>query len=415
MYIFRLAWRYTLSRWFNLIAIIVMALTLMASLTVLGVIDGMLVDMERRMRDLGEQVALYFERPAPENLCREITALPAGIKGITPQVVDYALLSKSGLIAAEPAIAYGIDLAQEIKFSNLADFLEDEKINPQNPQWTNKPTKNLPPMFIGKFLAQNLSIDAGDTVIISYSPRGANELRKREFYVASIFNSGSPVKDGNGFYLPIAVAREMFLTPAEVAENAVTSLSFFFDNPDMVDENLEREITRAVINATKTSAHSITWKQRWRAIYEGMAYENMLMEVVLFFMNLMAGCSVFAVMATLVSSRVRDVGLLRCLGAHRLQTVGVFLLVGFFIGTAGTMLGVLSGYLVGYNINDLWKFFTGIDLYPPRMFGHIVEPIIYPTKVMIYAVCTIFISIISALYPAISAGCREPLDALRDE
>ena len=100
MYVFLLAWRYATSRWFNLIAVVVMALTLMASLTVLGVIDGMLVDMERRVRDLGEQVSVYFERPARADAALAMAKIP-GVRGCTPQVVNYAMLSKSGF-ASEP-------------------------------------------------------------------------------------------------------------------------------------------------------------------------------------------------------------------------------------------------------------------------------------------------------------------------
>lgn len=415
MYIFLLAWRYAASRWFNLIAVVVMGLTLMASLTVLGVIDGMLVDMERRVRDLGEQVAVSFERPARAETLKNMEPVP-GVRGWTPQVINYALLSKGGFVA-EPAIAYGIDLTREIKYSSLSRHLLDMAVDKNAPQWlpADAVRKDLPGMFIGKILAESLDVYAGDIVTVNYAPKGANELRKRDFYVSSVFSSGSPVKDSNGFYLPLKDAQEMFLTPAEAKDGAVTMLSFFLDDPDAVDKKLEHAITQSAVNAANVSARGQSWKERWASIHEGMAYENMLMEVVLFFMNLMAGCSVFAVMATLVSRKVRDVGLLRCLGAGRRHTVAVFILVGLLIGAAGTVIGVSSGYAVGMNINDIWKFFTGTELYPPRMFGHVIEPVIHPYKVALYSGATIMISVLSALYPALSAGLKEPLEALRDE
>jgi lipoprotein-releasing system permease protein len=415
MYIFRLAWRYATSRWFNLIAVVVMALTLMASLTVIGVIDGMMVDLERRIRDLGEHVAVYFEQPAAFETLAHLAPL-AGVRGFSPQIVNYALLAK-GQFAAEPAIAYGIDLATEAKFSALPEHLENLVLDPKNPQWlpVDAVRHDLPGVFIGKILAEALDIFPGDIVTINYAPEGANEIRKRDFYVASLFNSGSQIKDERGFYLPLEAAREMFLSPAEAASGAVTMLSFFLTDPDAATAELKQTIQQAVANATHTSTRARTWKEQWRTIYEGMEYENMLNEVVLFFMNLMAGCSVFAVMATLVSRKVRDVGLLRCLGAGRLETVAIFMGVGLIIGAVGATVGVLSGYAVGLNINEIWKFFTGFELYPPRMFGHTVESVIWPHKVALYAGVTVFISIIAALYPALSAGLREPLAALRDE
>ena len=77
--------------------------------------------------------------------------------------------------------------------------------------------------------------------------------------------------------------------------------------------------------------------------------------------------------------------------------------------------GVAAGYLVGENINAIWRFCTGVDLYPPHMFGHVIEPVIRLPKVLLYAGTTVLISVLSALYPALSAGLREPLEALRDE
>ncbi|MDR0869106.1 MAG: ABC transporter permease [Planctomycetota bacterium] len=414
MYIFRLAWRYATSRWFNLIAVLVMALTLMASLTVLGVIDGMMIDMERRIRDLGEQVTVYFERPVPQAALAEMPRV-AGVKGYTPQIINYALIAKNNF-AAEPAIAYGIDLAAEMQFSALATHLENFALDAADPRWLPPDVRgDLPGLFIGKMLAEKIDAYPGDVVTLSFAPTGVNELRRRDFYVTSVFSTGSMIKDENGVYLPLDAAREMFLSPVEAREGAVTTLSFFLDEPDAVNQELKMKIARAAVDATHVSARAATWKERWRSIYEGMAYENMLMEVVLFFMNLMAGCSVFAVMATLVSRKVRDVGLLRCLGASRIHTVGVFIVVGLLIGAAGAFLGVAAGYAVGLNINELWKIFTGMELYPPRMFGHTITPVIHAHKVAVYGAAAILISAVSALYPAFSAGLREPLAALRDE
>jgi lipoprotein-releasing system permease protein len=415
MYVFLLAWRYATSRWFNLIAVVVMALTLMASLTVIGVIDGMLVDLERRVSDLGEQVSVRLEYPSPLSAIEKMAPV-AGVRGFSPQVVSYALIAKNNF-GAEPALAYGIDLAAEAKLSSLPQHLQDLSLNENNPQWLppDAGRRDLPAIFVGNILAESLGVYAGDIVTLSYAPTGANEIRQRDFYVASLFSSGSAIKDERGFYLPLTVAQEIFLSPAEAETGAVTSLSFFLDNPDAADDAMKRAIQQSVANAAGATTYAQTWKERWRSIYEGMAYENMLNEVVLFFMNLMAGCSVFAVMATLVSRKVRDVGLLRCLGAGRGQTVSVFVIVGLIIGIVGAGTGVIAGYAVGLNINELWKFFTGFELYPPRMFGHTIETVIFPHKVALYAGVTVLISVIAALYPALSAGLREPLAALRDE
>ncbi len=416
MYMIKLAWIYVHARIINYVAVLVVALTLMASIVVIGVTDGMLVDMEKRIRNLGEQVALSFRVPVAES---QLAAIPeiAGVEGFTPLITDYALL-KHGLIT-EPGVAYGIDLKRELKYSSLAEHLQDVKIDPENPQWVGLgvDTRGLPPVFVGINLAERLGLKAGDTLTINYSPPNSNKLVSREFFVSSIFSSGSPLKDRNGFYLPLAAARQLFMTEAEQKSNGVSGLSFFLHDPDLAD-SLEVPIIKGVVPALGLSyrgVYSTTWKKRWRSIHDGMAYENMLMEVVLFFMNLSSGFCVFAVLATLASRRVKDVGLLRCLGAKRVNTVCIFLLVGFFIGLMGGVIGVGAGYLVGYNLSSIWEFFTGQPFYSPQLFGHTSPPVIYTWKVCIYAGSALLISLVSALYPAVSAGCREPVTALKEE
>ena len=66
MFMLKIAWRYVHARLINYVAILVIALTLMASIVVLGVIEGMLVDMERRVSNLGEQIVVYFRAPVPQ-------------------------------------------------------------------------------------------------------------------------------------------------------------------------------------------------------------------------------------------------------------------------------------------------------------------------------------------------------------
>ncbi len=416
MYMIKLAWIYVHARIINYVAVLVVGLTLMASIVVIGVTDGMLVDMERRIRNLGEQVAISFRSPVAEE---KISAVPHmdGVRGFTPLIRDYALL-KHGLIT-EPGVAYGIDLKKEMQFSSLAEHLQDVKLDPDNPQWYAPGTNpnGDSPAFVGINLAERLGLKAGDTMTVTYSPPGSDKLISRNFFVSSIFSSGSPLKDRNGFFISLADARKLFMTAAEQEIHGVSGLSFFLNDPQQAN-NLEVPIIKNVVPALGLSyrgIYSTTWQRRWKSIHDGMAYENMLMEVVLFFMNISSGFCVFAVLATLASRRVKDVGLLRCLGARRGNTIAIFLFVGLFIGLMGIVVGVGAGYLVGLNLSDIWEFLTGQPFYSPQLFGHTSPPVIYVWKVAVYAGSALLISLISALYPAISAGCREPVTALKEE
>ncbi len=421
MYIFPLAWRYATCRLVNLVAVLAVALALTVQIVVMAVLDGMLLDMEQRVRELGEQITISFqgELPGREDFARAASACAAlpGVKGATPLIRQYALARREPEYAL--TLVYGIDLAAETAFSRLPQHLVDLKLDPRTADWFGGQPhpSNRPPLYLSARVAEQLTAKPGDEVELVFYKNGAkDEPARRTFRLASTFRSGSPYMDEMGAYIPLEDAQAMFLSDARPV---VERFSIWLDDPARAGE-LEQPVAQAVLNAlgpnSKRQAYSSTWLTRWRDLYEGMAHENMLQEIVLVLMNLSGGFCVFAILATLVSRRGRDVGLLRCLGARRRTVAAVFLLVGLLIGLAGTVLGVAGGYYSAPRIDRWYELLTGQPLYPPRMFGITSLTIaIYPAKVALYALGAVVISVGAALYPALWAAARQPVEALRDE
>ncbi|MCX7933654.1 MAG: hypothetical protein N3A66_00160, partial [Planctomycetota bacterium] len=242
---------------------------------------------------------------------------------------------------------------------------------------------------------------------------------------ANIFRSGSPWKDDAAVYIPLAVAQQLFLAGSAAADTVAPIFSVWLTEPDRAND-LEEKVLVSICRALgRRDGRSYTWQKSWRTISEGMEYENNLQEIVLALMNLSGGFCVFAILATLVSRRVRDVGLLRCLGAGRAGVGLVFLLVGFFIGLAGTAFGTLAGYLLAEPglffsnerplIDWIFERFTGHPLYPVRMFEITGFQPIFGSKVIYYAAGALVVSLLAALYPAVWAGLRQPIQSLREE
>ncbi len=431
MYALILAWRYVRSRLVNLVAILAVSLALTVQIVVMAVLDGMLEDMRQRIRDLGEQITVSFfgELPSLQALEQAEAALKqkvADVRGVTPLVQNYAVLEKDGFHT--PVLAYGIDLAREVRFSQLSRHLLDHKLDPEDPRWAPRGAEDaeLPRIFLGAQVAERLGALAGDTIYLSYVQPGTDDVERTRVKVASTFRSGSLMKDRWAAYVPIDLAQKLFFGDrVSDADTRVSIFSIWLEHPDRADALAEQvfEVVREEVNAGLMRGQ--TWQQRWRTISEGMAYENRLQEVILVLMNLSGGFCVFAILATLVSRRVRDVGLLRCLGAGRGGVIGVFLLVGLIIGLAGSVLGLAGGYALSEPglffdggrplVDVLHERILGEPLYPPRMFlvGG-VKPIFGP-KVLLYALGATVISVLAALYPAVWAGTREPVEVLQHE
>ncbi len=461
----QLAWRYASRRLVNYIAILALAIALTVQIVAMAVLDGMLADLEKRLRNMGEQITLSVggELPARadfEEAARAIRDDVPGVLGVTP------LLQRVGFLqtptGAEYVWAQGIDLREELAFSSLPKHLLTYKPAAGDPSWgTTGGAGELPGLFMGEQLARRLGVAPGMEVELFTADRdagGALQTRSKRFRLTSLYRSGVFEKDRYGVYVPIEDAAEFYLS-GEYGDprGRVETLVVWLDDPNRADA-LEDGVAAAASAAlrARTGADPLltseTWQRRWEQIAQGMKHENNLMELVLFLNDAASGFCVFAILVTLVSRRIRDVGLLRCIGATRGGVMAVFLTVGLVIGAVGGSLGVAAGvFLAGPSVAETvdgrtrlagggaaetalrpgedaagrrpridryYERITGQPLYPPRMFGIADEAglptVIHPWKLALYFFAAVLVAVLAAVYPAAWAAWREPMSALRE-
>ncbi|MDO8964471.1 MAG: ABC transporter permease [Coriobacteriia bacterium] len=114
---------------------------------------------------------------------------------------------------------------------------------------------------------------------------------------------------------------------------------------------------------------------------------------------------------TVVSERRRDVGMLRALGAKRSTVVGMFLLEAAFQGVLGTLTGLIFGYLMAEgliaSIRPFYsQFIRGLTLGGPQ----------FTLTTWVSAIgLGMAVTLLAALFPALSAGRVTPLEAMRPQ
>ncbi len=459
---FQLAWRYATRRLVNYIAMAAIALALAVQIVAMSVLDGMLVDLEKRLRNIGEQITLRATGELPDRTVfdtttADIIANVPGVKAVTPLVQKVGFVEAGG--GAEYVWIQGIDLAAELAHSSLSEHLLDYQPNPRAPDWG---ATDRPALFMGEQLARRLGVRAGQEIELFNATRGTNnaiEVDSRRFLVKSLYRSGVFEKDRYGIYVPLEEAADFYLAaqyldPADRVEMFV----LWLDDPNQADDLEQAALLAAEQSLLRQTGDdprltSDTWQKRWAQVAQGMKHENNLMELVLFLNDAASGFCVFAILVTLVSRRIRDVGLLRCIGASRRGVLSVFLIVGLIIGLVGGALGVAAGcFLSGPvvmetidgqrrlaaggavetpvrpgelesnrrpRVDRYYEQLTGQPLYPPRMFGVADEAglptVIYPWKLGLYFAAAIIVSVLAALYPALWAAWREPMSALRED
>ena len=76
-------------------------------------------------------------------------------------------------------------------------------------------------------------------------------------------------------------------------------------------------------------------------------------------------------MMILVSTKTKDIGILRVLGVSRFQLLKIFIINGLLIGLFGTISGLILGLLFCLNINEikgLYRIISGSELFSEEIY-----------------------------------------------
>jgi putative ABC transport system permease protein len=119
---------------------------------------------------------------------------------------------------------------------------------------------------------------------------------------------------------------------------------------------------------------------------------------------LVAGVSILNIMMMSVTERIKEIGIMRSIGAQRKEVMSMFLYEALILGVVGSLIGGFMSLLGGYVISSVMLQSTKY-LFVPSSMIHIIYGMTFG----------IFISLICGIYPAWRAANLNPIDALRHE
>ena len=265
---------------------------------------------------------------------------------------------------------------------------------------------------IGKELSFDLELKIGDKLSI-ISPSGIEtiigNLPKQEvFTVSSIFESGLADFDRN------------------IAFINIDTLDNFFDfNKD--DRNLEIYLKKpSDIVIAKNKVKEVfkdefiyTWADMNSSLFSALKVERNVMFIILSLIILVAAFNIISGLTILVKNKTRDIAILKSIGVLNKSITKIFFLVGVTIGTTATIFGILLGVLFSLYIENIRQFLTytfNISLFPEEIYFLSKMPTeINLVSILIISVCSILITIIVSIYPAIKASKLDPVKGLKYE
>ena len=267
-------------------------------------------------------------------------------------------------------------------------------------------------IIIGKKLANKLRLKLGDSIKIisskSYETLVGNIPREASFKVIGFFEIGMYEYDTSLVFFPFKLMNQ-FLNKKNPDHYEI--LLKDFDNID----NIRLGITKIIPSFYKV----FDWRQLNPSLFNAIEVERNVMFIILTLIIIVAAFNLISSMMILVSTKTKDIGILRVLGVSRFQLLKIFIINGLLIGLFGTISGLILGILFCLNINEIKGFielFSDSELFSEEIYFFSNLPVIIDSsQIIVISSISLLLSFLATIYPSIKASKVEPINLIKWE
>ena len=265
---------------------------------------------------------------------------------------------------------------------------------------------------IGKELSFDLDLNIGDKISIM-SPSGIEtiigNLPKQEvFIVSSIFESGLADFDSNIAFVNLDKLDNFFDYKKEDR-----NLEIYLKNPSNITD------VKIIVQKIFNDEFVYTWADMNSSLFSALKVERNVMFIILSLIIVVAAFNIISGLTILVKNKTRDIAILKSIGVLNKSITKIFFLVAVTIGTTATIFGIFLGVMFSFYIENIREFLSSafnISLFPEEIYFLSKMPTeINPTSILIISACSIGITIIVSIYPAIKASKLDPVQGLKYE
>ncbi len=265
---------------------------------------------------------------------------------------------------------------------------------------------------IGKELSFTLNLDIGDSVSLM-SSTGIETIignlpKQKTFLVSSIYDSGMTEFDNNIAFINLETLEEFFSL-----NKKDRNLEIYLNNPQNI------EFQKSVVQNSFPNEFVYTWSDMNSSLFSALKVERNVMFIILSLIIIVAAFNIISGLTILVKNKTRDIAILKSIGVLNKSIVKIFFLIGVIIGTSATIFGIILGVTFSMYVENFRQFLStvfNISLFPEEIYFLSSMPSeINSFSIFIISCCSILITIIVSIFPALKAAKLDPIKALKYE
>ncbi|QFQ32470.1 FtsX-like permease family protein [Buchnera aphidicola (Aphis fabae)] len=265
-------------------------------------------------------------------------------------------------------------------------------------------------IIISSDLSKDLLIKEGDWInIIILNDKFSFQLKKIKifsFQIKSIFHSNG-ISNSNIGLIPFSFFKNNF----NIKKN-INTIELYMSNP--LEAN---KIILDVAKKIQIPVFLYTWINDYKYVYDDIKKIKTIIYITLFLLIIISSFSVISISLLSISKKIKDISILRSIGANNFLIQLIFLYYGFRFVLIGNLIGSITGIITVLNskkiIFFLDKYFSNSLLINNVYYHHFLLLKLNLSDTIIIFISTIIIGIISNWYPSYYASKIDPSKMLK--
>lgn len=412
-------------------SMVCIGISLIPLFAVMGISDGMIDGITGRIIGLSTQdVDIFFasgyDETASLEAFEEAGRLAAGLPHVTqvfPEVQGTALASS--LSASGSRSGASVRAVQDDIFSANGDFARLFKLSAGTASFPDDKSAVL-----CEKMAEDLGVTVGDRISLvsaRLTDSGMIVPKTAVFTVCGIVSSGYQELDALWVFVPLGTGFRFL--PANAARYSLQLKT------DGTFTSTVQRVKRAAAELFPFSS-VWTWSELNASQFENFSSTRVLLLLIMILIVLVASVNISSALVMVTMERLKEIAILKSVGASPRGISTAFLIVGGICGLGGLVVGMPLGILAAVNINPILALiekltnfvasavyrlshlgtgsvYVGIKLLDPAYYLQDISVSISAAQAGGVALLTLFLSLTASLLPALKAGREKPLDTLR--